>query len=1555
MTSSVSHSTSADKETVYRTALVNGHVSYLDFIFPVFDNAFQNSKLTSLLYYPMILFLFCQFSFLSFWMHNPYWNGENSEKISQLHRIFFFTKMNSSFNELLTVFLYISVVFFVCFTFFSTQMIFFSINRRFLKWLLNPIVIASEIIYPILILPTCSIVGFSLNSVFKGEDNRMWIFIVFGSIELIIEAFLFYSVFEFSSSSVCITASPLQAYNSSVLSSMFLSNTGILLASYVMLYFDDWSQLLCIVMHIYSYGKNIKKAMFLPFYSSFTNSLLLSVLISSIVLDISMFAAFFVKILSPSYIITVLCVIIIVCFIAFQIYCSYIKKSVLNSLKGTPDIQLSENEKNDFFSSIGLDKDENNAIMYMYIGFTEISDYFIDWSLLKYILMTYSTETSLCKCCQVLNYFPSETRLLNRITSTITSRRNLTLSQRFLIYQVYHVKTLRQFSASSDSNSKLSEMRSISRSCESIARSIWDMSDIPNTFYETYANECSKARSLWAEALRDYPNNPKFCDEYCRFLLECDCNFPEAIKMRQRSEMIEVGKSYSIDYSFRSMVRCFPQYLKRNILDVKGNMITKVASRRGSSNAQTGHTFSSTSDSQLDDELEETLGKQTMRSPKTRLALHRALVHYLPSSVNLFPIVLFYSVISVLCIFGFVFIYGLNGLKDQQNSMNRLDYIAKTRFYLTLGDITLLFGFVKQIGLMIDTSPIEGYLAVDNNPETFYNFSTEFLPQINKWVQQTEKSFEGLIADLAELSISGPEVYNLASAVIEQVVPISFCSGTNVISQSNTSLSSHVALTLFHQRKFSSLPTLLTMLSNTDYCEILNNWESILKVCEGLFTSFSNYQIQNSNSISSRYNSLIYIVPPLLFIISFLPFFILLLCVKSSLHTTTELISSFDPKIRLEAKELISLCTDEDESKIFRSKKSRSTLNCFVFYLALIAIVFVVLGAFMCSTIVDTNQNILNLNIWDEYASVRLALSAECLHESLLSIVLSVVPSSMSSSAQQKGYARESLKKLINANDYLLKGTSGSEPCIGYDTELDKINIEDECEINVSGTGIHDMYRCTSANKAISVFHDFVIQALGATGSPDKSVLLHMIHLSDAHIWPKLLRVTIRLMELSSVEYSRMTSSLILYSIVEGVSILFFIFIVLELYKWCSLSYKACLSLIKRVQPIALINNKIFSTRVLHNKEYLREEKLTVAGNIIHNSSDAILCTGLSGVVEIVNPSVTTMLGYTPEQLLGQPITTFFVSEDADKIISQISLMKNGQSSTYFESHMTCITDAVQHIPTHITILGMKPSDVSEVNSFVIILRDETVLKNQQKQAEEAKIQSEKLLFQILPRDIVVKLNRGEKDISFSVPSATIIFIDIVRFSEYSATLSPQEIMGNLSMVFAAFDSLVSKYNLITKIKLIGDVYMAAAGLFSPNIHPEQHAEQVVKFGIDALAELDEINVKLNANLNVRIGVNTGGPIIAGVLGKDKPMFDIIGDPINVASRLQTTCDPGRIQIPQSTYDLIQGMNFSIEQRGEVFLKGKGQTMTYFVNPSASLLAQLSSAEFSIDSHGNMN
>jgi class 3 adenylate cyclase len=302
--------------------------------------------------------------------------------------------------------------------------------------------------------------------------------------------------------------------------------------------------------------------------------------------------------------------------------------------------------------------------------------------------------------------------------------------------------------------------------------------------------------------------------------------------------------------------------------------------------------------------------------------------------------------------------------------------------------------------------------------------------------------------------------------------------------------------------------------------------------------------------------------------------------------------------------------------------------------------------------------------------------------------------------------------------------------------------------------------------------------------------------------------------------------------------------------------------------------------------------------------------------------------------MLGQSLK-LLVNPDHEgngTLFSTMHLMKTGQAGLVYESAMVGTKDDGTQVPLKMTLLGFAPNGRT-AESFAVMCKDQTNEDTQKTAVEQAKRQSETLLMQILPKDIIVRLNRGDKNISFTVPSSTIFFMDIEKFSSYSANLTPSELMKNLGDVFTAYDKLLPKYPLVIKIKLIGDDYMAAAGLFNPEVEPQVHANQAVQFALECLDAIEFLNDQLNASLEVRVGVNTGGPLIAGVLGTDKPLFDIIGDAINVAARLQSTDVPGHVQISQDTYDKIVGGPYDIDQRGEIELKGKGKRMTYLVHP----------------------
>ena len=202
---------------------------------------------------------------------------------------------------------------------------------------------------------------------------------------------------------------------------------------------------------------------------------------------------------------------------------------------------------------------------------------------------------------------------------------------------------------------------------------------------------------------------------------------------------------------------------------------------------------------------------------------------------------------------------------------------------------------------------------------------------------------------------------------------------------------------------------------------------------------------------------------------------------------------------------------------------------------------------------------------------------------------------------------------------------------------------------------------------------------------------------------------------------------------------------------------------------------------------------------------------------------------------------------------------------------------------------------------------------------------SESLLLNILPREIASVLKKEQRVIADQYESASILFADMAGFTKLSANLPPQEMVILLNEIFGAFDTLVEKHNL-EKIRTIGDNYMVASGL--PRTRAD-HAAAIVLLAIEMQAFLQQQQEQDGGYPAFRIGINSG-PVIAGVIGHKKFQYDVWGDAVNVASRMESHGLPGEIQITGSTYELVKEQ-FQCCPRGSIGVKGKGEMATWQV------------------------
>lgn len=224
-----------------------------------------------------------------------------------------------------------------------------------------------------------------------------------------------------------------------------------------------------------------------------------------------------------------------------------------------------------------------------------------------------------------------------------------------------------------------------------------------------------------------------------------------------------------------------------------------------------------------------------------------------------------------------------------------------------------------------------------------------------------------------------------------------------------------------------------------------------------------------------------------------------------------------------------------------------------------------------------------------------------------------------------------------------------------------------------------------------------------------------------------------------------------------------------------------------------------------------------------------------------------------------------------------------------------------------------------QLGQYIRRKQTEAALKEQQQQTEN-------LLLNILPESIATQLRQSGRTIARQFDDVTVLFADIVGFTEFAASLSPIEVVEFLNQIFSHFDQLTEKYAL-EKIKTIGDSYMVVGGLPEPRA---DHAEAIANMALDMQQAITQLNQQTGQAFKLRIGINSGA-VVAGVIGQKKFIYDLWGDTVNIASRMESHGVPDQIQCSRATYNCLAERNYQWQDRGAIAVKGRGKMQTYFL------------------------
>ena len=328
--------------------------------------------------------------------------------------------------------------------------------------------------------------------------------------------------------------------------------------------------------------------------------------------------------------------------------------------------------------------------------------------------------------------------------------------------------------------------------------------------------------------------------------------------------------------------------------------------------------------------------------------------------------------------------------------------------------------------------------------------------------------------------------------------------------------------------------------------------------------------------------------------------------------------------------------------------------------------------------------------------------------------------------------------------------------------------------------------------------------------------------------------------------------------------------------------------------------------------------------SIFENSVEGIFQTTPDGRYLSANPSLVDLYGYESLEEMCASITSienqlYVLPDRRSKFIR---LIEEKGSVSDFESQVYCRDGSVIWV-------SETARAVRDRNGNLLYYEGTVANITARKKVEEAlRIEQEKaelLLLNILPKPIADRLKQNPQSIADSFADVTVLFADLVNFTRLSEQISPTELVERLNRIFSAFDVLAEKHGL-EKIKTIGDSYMVVGGL--PMLRPD-HAEAIAEMALDMICEIIRLNAEYNETFNIRIGINTG-PVVAGVIGIKKFIYDLWGDTVNTASRMESHGLPGCIQVTEATYKRLENQ-YLFDYRGVISVKGEGEMITYFL------------------------
>jgi hypothetical protein len=763
-------------------------------------------------------------------------------------------------------------------------------------------------------------------------------------------AIVFYVSSELLNNAAYIAHNPFASFLQSKHTLMFLE-FGILAAMDVFFnVFPRWMRLFLIGIHFFSSLYYLTLSWDLPFLFETPSIIFMSFLPAFAVCDVLGFILYLTDMELDVHVVIGVAggsLLISVCVLWFVVHnriaavrrqLAYNNETSLVDMGELSDACLSETEKEERFDVIGLTS-QGRVFLFLLVGFRNASDLFLDFSLLKHCVLVCPTPEVLRLALRLLIFFPSEYRQSNLLLRDLKHNRDLDMGTVFLMTQIEKIRVVRQSSASAHGAVKLKEMKLIVSETESLITGMWGLPEVGYSAFRDLDEKVDSANAHCQETVAEFPNSIQHVEEYVHFLVECATDFSSAVRQRQRIELMESGHSFAIDYSYRSMVRAFPLYVKKKILDIKGAFVRTSKTGAAASQASQNTASNSSSDNsasslttggsgsnsiELDAALEETLARALLTQPKTRLALQHALVDKHANVSRPFTIYIVFQCVVSIAVAATLFGIGHTYFEDRPAITARGDSIDEFRLAMISSGLVLLLKWGNVTGRL--------NMSFLDSVEAGEPLLPNYIPRVgNHTIQSMDflvrslsefKLFSAALIELAEKGES--RAYHAFPTYFQAELEYVMCSSSKQLPPEIYNIKNIFLHYYLVAAMLIGNPTVSTWYTaNNDFCTFFASLSKIMPV----FTSARRGDVEDAvrsyESDDTFLRLLRTIVPSVYAAVAFLPYPLFIFFIVREMRQVCSFIAATDTQFKQEAMKSLRRSTNDQPDPQVNSHHSK--------------------------------------------------------------------------------------------------------------------------------------------------------------------------------------------------------------------------------------------------------------------------------------------------------------------------------------------------------------------------------------------------------------------------------------------------------------------------------------------------------------------------------------------------------------------------------------------------------------------------------------------------------